>query len=221
MKGAQANHRIRVMLVDDHPLVRSAVRQALAGPDVELVGEAATAEEAFELAPGVRPDVMLVDITLPGTDGLQLVRELSPRLPETRFVVLTVSTSERDVVAAMDNGASGFLTKDLTPDALLRAVRGAYSGDLAMSRRVAARLVDRLVDRARRSPAAGVDQALADLSARELEVIRYLADGLTDREIAAALTISTRTVETHVSSILHKLDVRNRAEAANRYREAE
>jgi two-component system nitrate/nitrite response regulator NarL len=208
------------MLVDDHSLVRSAVRQALTGPDVELVGEAATAEEAFALAPRLRPDVMLVDITLPGIDGLQLVRELAPRLPDTRFVMLTVSTSDRDLLAAMSNGASGFLTKDLTPEALLRAVRGAHAGDLAMPRRMAARLVNRLVDRARHAPSDADVHALAILSAREREVLQLLADGLTDREIAATLTISSRTVETHVSSVLHKLGVRNRAEAANRYRDA-
>ena len=212
--------RIRVMLVDDHPLVRSAVRQALSGSDIELVGEAATAEEAFELAPSLRPDVMLVDITLPGINGIQLVRELSPRLPETRFVMLTVSASDRDLISAMDHGASGFLTKDLTPEALLRAVRGAHSGDLAMSRRMAARLVSRLVDRNRRSFVDGEDKALGSLSLRELEVLRFLAEGLTDREIGEALTISTRTVETHVSSVLHKMGVRNRAEAASRYRDA-
>lgn len=220
MIGHPTNRRIRVMLVDDHPLVRSAVRQALSSPDVELVGEAATAEEAFELAPKLRPDVMLVDITLPGANGIQLVRELSPRLPATRFVMLTVSASERDLVEAMDHGASGYLTKDLTPDALLRAVRGAHAGDLAMPRRMAARLVNRLVDRSRRSFIDGEELSLGALSLREREVLRFLADGLTDREIAESLTISTRTVETHVSSILHKLGVRNRAEAASRYRDA-
>lgn len=220
MIGHPTNRRIRVMLVDDHPLVRSAVRQALSSPDVELVGEAATAEEAFELAPKLRPDVMLVDITLPGANGIQLVRELSPRLPATRFVMPTVSASERDLVEAMDHGASGYLTKDLTPDALLRAVRGAHAGDLAMPRRMAARLVNRLVDRSRRSFIDGEELSLGALSLREREVLRFLADGLTDREIAESLTISTRTVETHVSSILHKLGVRNRAEAASRYRDA-
>lgn len=220
MTTSSTNRRIRVMLVDDHALVRSAVRQALGSSDIELIGEAANAEEAIELASSLRPDVMLVDITLPGVDGIQLVRELSPRLPETRFVMLTVSTSERDVIAAMDNGASGFLTKDLTPEALLRAVRGAQAGDLAMPRRMAGRLVNRLVDRTRPSRASSQSQAFDTLSAREREVLRHLAEGLTDNQIADALTISRRTVETHVSSVLHKLGVRNRAEAANRYRDS-
>jgi DNA-binding NarL/FixJ family response regulator len=208
---------IRVMLVDDHPLVRSAVRQAIAADDVALVGEVGTAEEAFEMAPMVRPDIMLVDIALPGISGTQLVRELVPRLPETRFVMLTVSTAERDLVEAMDCGASGYLTKDLTPEALLRAVRGAHEGDLAMPRQMAARLVHRLVERGRTRRGGGEGVALGALSDRETEVLRMLTDGLTDREIGAALTISRRTVEAHVSNILRKLEVRNRSEAARRY----
>jgi DNA-binding NarL/FixJ family response regulator len=210
--------RIRVMLVDDHALVRAAVTQAITAPDIEIVGEAATAEEALLIAPSARPDVLLVDIDLPGMDGVQLVRELSPRLPETRIVMLTVSTSDRHLLDAMRNGAIGYLTKDINPEALLRAVRGAYAGDLAMDQRLAAHLIKRLVEKSRHAPAAD-DPELASLSDREEEVLRHLADGLTDREIATALTISPRTVGTHVSSILHKLGVRNRAEAARRYRD--
>lgn len=210
--------RIRVMLVDDHALVRAAITQAITAPDVEMVGEAATAEEALRIAPSLRPDVLLVDIDLPGMDGVQLVRELAPRLPDTRIVMLTISTSDRHLMDAMRSGAIGYLTKDITPDALLRAVRGAHAGDLAMDQRLAAHLIRRLVEKSRHVPA-GEEAELSELSDREEEVLRHLADGLTDREIAAALTISPRTVGTHVSSILHKLGVRNRAEAARRYRD--
>lgn len=147
------------MLVDDHALVRAAVTQAIAAPDIEMVGEVATAEEALRVAPAVRPDVLLVDIDLPGMDGVQLVRELAPRLPETRIVMLTVSTSDRHVMEAMRNGAIGYLTKDITPDALLQAVRGAYEGDLAMDQRLAAHLIKRLVEKSRHLPAAGEDSS--------------------------------------------------------------
>jgi len=206
------------MLVEDHALVRAAVRQAITAPDVEMVAEAATAEDALPLALQARPDVMLVDIDLPGMDGVDLVRELAPRLPDTRIVMLTVSSADHHLIDAMRYGAAGYLTKDVAPDALLRSVRSAHAGELAMPRRLAARLVHRFVETSRRS-ATTDDPALASLSGREIEVLRLLADGLTDREIGEALTISPRTVETHVSSILHKLGTRNRAEAAQRYHE--
>ncbi len=220
MTIAIRSNQIRVMLVDDHPLVRFAVRQALASSDLEVVGEAATAEEAMETALEARPDVMLVDIALPGMGGIELVRELAPRLPATRMIMLTVSTAERDLMAAMDQGASGYLTKDLSPEALQRAIRGAHAGDLAMPRWMADRLIRRLVDRAHRPRVADGDATIEDLSIREAEVLRMLADGLTDREIAETLVISIRTVQSHVSSVLHKMGVRHRAEAASRYRAA-
>lgn len=209
---------LRVMLVDDHALVRAAVRQAIDGGDVELVAEAASAEDAFALALSVRPDVLLLDIDLPGMSGLQMVEELAPRLPETRIVMLTVSDSERDMLEAIGRGAAGYLTKDLSPEALKRALRGTQRGELAMSRRFAARAVRHFADLARRSRVATSGGNLDGLSPREIDVLRMLAEGLTDREIAEALIISTRTVETHVSNVLHKLNVRNRAEAAQRYR---
>jgi DNA-binding NarL/FixJ family response regulator len=207
---------LRVMLVDDHALVRSAIRQAITAPDIEVVAEAATAEEALDIAPKVRPDVLLLDLDLPGMNGLQLARELSTRLPETDIVMLTVSNDQRDIMEAVRSGATGYLTKDLAPDALQRAVRGIRSGDLAMSRKVAARVIRQLggTDRPRDENDHGWG-----LSSREEDVLRLLAAGLTDRGIGEALKISPRTVETHVGSILRKLGVRNRAEAARRYRE--
>ena len=173
---------MRVMLVDDHALVRSAVRQALDAPDIEVVGEAATADEALLLAPELRPDLILLDINLPGTDGLRLLRELGPRLPDTRIVMLTVSADRRDLLDAMRNGAAGYLTKDLSPEALQRAVRGIRAGDLPMSRAMAAEVIQQLSGPGgRRGSAEAADDPLAALSDREGEVLRHLADGLTDR----------------------------------------
>jgi DNA-binding NarL/FixJ family response regulator len=218
--SAQAAGLIRVMIVDDHPLVRTAVRQALAAPDMSTVAEAATAEEALALAPQVRPDVLLVDIDLPGMDGIDLVRELAPRLPDTRIVMLTASRDDRHLLEAIRRGAVGYLTKDLPVDGLVRGVRGAFAGELAMSRRTAARLVHQFAEVSRSGKAITdpADPELATLTRREGEVLRRLAEGLTDHEIAEALTLSPRTVEAHVSSILHKLGARNRAEAAKRFR---
>jgi two-component system, NarL family, nitrate/nitrite response regulator NarL len=210
----------RVMLVDDHGFVRSAIRQALTAPDIEVVGEAPTGEEALKLAPELRPDVLLIDIDLPGMSGLRLLRELRPRLPDSKFVMLTVSTSQVDVLEAVRLGAVGYLTKDLDADALLRSIRGVRDGDLAMPRKLAARTIQDLVAGAGARAAERGSPGLDSLSPREDEILRLLADGMTDREIGEALTISTRTVESHVSNILRKLDARNRASAARRYLEA-
>lgn len=205
------------MLVEDHALVRSAVRQAITAPDIEVVAEAATAEDAVHVALEIRPDVLLLDLDLPGMNGLQLVRELAPRLPRTKIIILTVSTARRDLIEAVRAGAAGYLTKDLSPEALLRSIRGAREGDLPMPRRMAAEVIAHLARSSRGS--GGDDSELPELTARESEVLRMIADGLTDREAAAALQISTRTVETHVSNVLHKLGARNRAEAARKFRE--
>lgn len=209
---------LRAMLVDDHALIRAAVRHAIECPDVIVVEEAETFAEALVRAERSRPDVMLVDIGLGGTgDGLQLVRELSPRLPNTTFIMLSASASDSDLLDAVMAGARGYLTKDVSPEALLRAVQSARRGELAMPRAMAARLVERLADAVRHR--GGLDgPAFVRLSARERDVLRLVADGRTDREIAQTLMISPRTAETHVASILRKLEVRNRSEAAMLYR---
>lgn len=211
---------ITVMLVDDHALVRSAVRQALTASDITVVGEASTAEEALLLAPDLQPDVLLLDLNLPGTSGLGLLRELAPRLPRTKIVMLTISDDRRDLLDAVRHGAAGYLTKDLSPDALQRAVRGIRSGDLAMSRAMAAEVIQHLAATTNRPSGTDASAQLPGVSPREEEVLALLADGLTDREIAERLGISPRTVETHVGSLLNKLGVRNRAQAAQRYRES-
>lgn len=211
---------LRVMIVDDHPLVRSAVARAISGDGMAVVAEAATAEEALEIAPRIAPDILLVDIALPGISGVQLVRELAPRLPGTKIVMLTMSSADRDVADAIRYGAIGYLTKDVSPEALARSLRATQSGELVIPRRLAARLLARMARRGLPEPAPR-DGSMAQLTQRERDVLRLLADGLGDRDIAAALTISRRTVETHVSSILRKLDVRNRVEAARRYRDGD
>jgi len=209
---------LQVMIVDDHPLVRAAVARAIEGNGMAVVAEASTAEEALILAPQVAPDILLLDIALPGASGIQLVRELAPRLPNTRIVMLTVSSADRDVADAIRYGASGYLTKDVTPEALARALRSTQTGELVMPRRLAGRLLTRMVRQGAHPPPSS-DAPIEGLTPRERDVHRLLAEGLGDRDIAAALTISRRTVETHVSSILHKLGASNRIEAATRYHE--
>lgn len=203
---------MRVMLVEDHPLVRSAIRQTLSVPGIEVIAEAGSAEEAMDLVRTVSPDVMLVDIDLPGMSGVHLVREIAPRLPDCKIVMLTGSTRSDDLIAAMRGGADGYLTKDLAPDALVRALFGIRDGDLPMPRRLAAQLVKQLLKPAPSASSGG-------LSERELQVLGLVADGLTDRDIGRALGISPRTVGRHVGSILAKLGARNRSEAARRFRD--
>ncbi len=204
---------LRVMVVDDHALVRAAIRQAISSPGIEVVAEAATAAATLETAPDVRPDVVLLDLGLPDESGHQLLRELRDRLPATQIVVLSVSGSPRDVHEAVRSGAAGYLTKDLDPPALHRAIDGIRHGQLAMSRTIAAEALRQLRDEWARA-SHGCDDRL---TFREEEVLQLVADGLTDREIATRLGISRRTAEAHVGHILHKLGVRNRARAARRY----
>jgi DNA-binding NarL/FixJ family response regulator len=207
------------MLIEDHALVRTAVREAITSPEIEVVAESSTAEAAIEPALALRPDIILLDIDLPGMSGLQLVRELAPRLPDTKIIMLTVSSAHRDLVEAVRYGAAGYLTKDLTPEALLRSIKGAREGDLPMPRKMAAQMLAHFARGSRMS--AGNGHGLPRLTDRETEVLRLISDGLTDREVGVALRISIRTVETHVSNVLHKLSVRSRSDAARLYRESE
>lgn len=209
---------LRVALVEDHELVRAAVRHALdAASDIEVVGDAATAEEAVAMVAAERPDIVLVDIDLPGMRGTELVRDLAPRFPETWLVMLTVSRTERDLLDAVRAGARGYLSKNLSPDALVRSVRAVRDGVMPMSRRDASLLVSRFAAALPRHQPIGVT-ALPELTARENEVLGLLADGMTDREISVSLVLSRRTVESHVRNILEKLGVQSRLEAARIYR---
>lgn len=204
---------LRVMLVEDHALVRAAVRQTLSVPGIEVVAEAGSAEDAMAIVMEHRPDVILVDIDLPGVSGIDLVRELSPRLPSAHIVMLTGSARRDDLITSIRNGASGYLMKDTSPAGLVRAVLGIRDGDLPMPRRLARELVREVAASARSGAAPG------GVSAREIEVLQLVDRGLTDREIGEALGISPRTVGRHVGSILDKLGARNRGDAVRRYRE--
>jgi DNA-binding NarL/FixJ family response regulator len=203
---------LRIMLVEDHSLVRAAIKRTLSVAGMEVVAEAGSAEEALAVVMLQKVDVILVDIDLPGMNGVELVRELAPRLPDTRIIMLTGSENRDDVLAAFRNGASGYLTKGTSPEGLVRAVEGVRNGDLPMPRRLAAELVQQLLN-----PPDG-NMNGSGLSQRERQVLERIADGLTDREIGAALGISPRTVGRHVGHILDKLAVRNRNQAAQRFR---
>ena len=209
---------IRVALVDDHALVRAAIRAGLQGTrEIRLIGEITSAEEAIATLPTLGADVVLVDIDLPGRSGVDLIRELAPRLPRCHFVVLSVDQSDTSIVEAVRAGARGYLSKDIEPAALVRAIVGIPHGEAPFGRHATHVLTERFQALLRRT--AGSDAKLPELTERENEVLALLADGLTDREIAEALVIGRRTVETHVANILAKLHVPSRVQAARIYRQ--
>lgn len=205
--------RPRIILVEDHPLVRDAIAGVLDSDELQVVGEASTAAEAIALTLDLRPDLVILDIDLHGQSALPLIGDLRRRMPGLNVVILTASMSDTLLIESIEAGARGFLTKDMSAEALRRAVVSAALGELAMTRRRARVVVDHLLDRRERPR---TDLGLTD---REAQILRLVADGLSDREIADALVLSTRTVEGHVARLLQRLNVRNRTEAAAKYRQ--
>ncbi|NRQ39992.1 response regulator transcription factor [Nonomuraea sp. NN258] len=194
---------MRVLIADDHPIVRDGLRAALGGePDLEIVGEAGDGAAAVRLAAELRPDLVLMDLRMPGMDGVTAIRELRARTGGDGPRVLVLTTFDTDVLPALEAGASGYLLKDAPPAELVRAVRATHRGETVLAPAVAGRLADNL-----RRPARGA------LSKRELEVLRLVAAGATNREAAARLFISEASVKTHLLHVYAKLDVRDRAAA--------
>jgi DNA-binding NarL/FixJ family response regulator len=203
---------IRVLLADDQALVRAGFRALLdAEPDIEVVGEAADGAEAVRLASAARPDVVLMDIRMPGVDGLEATRRLAadPALGHTRIVILTTFELDEYLFEALRVGAAGFLVKDTEPVELLRAVRAAAAGDALLSPGVTRRLIAEFASRARRPTQ---PRSLDQLTDREREVMGLVAEGLSNEEIAARLFLSPATAKTHVSRAMVKLGARDRAQ---------
>jgi DNA-binding NarL/FixJ family response regulator len=194
---------IRLLLVDDHPVVRDGLRGMFADdPEITVVGEAADGAEALELVRRERVDVVLMDLRMPGIPGVETIRHLRQHSPATRVLVLTTYDSDRDVLAAIEAGATGYLLKDAPRDELVRAVRATARGEAVLSPAVASRLIGQI-----RGPAS------EPLSVREHEVLALIAKGASNSEIAAALFISEATVKTHLLHLYAKLGVRDRAGA--------
>ncbi|MFV0134989.1 response regulator [Streptomyces sp. HMX87] len=204
--------RIRVVLADDQRLVRAGFRSILEDEDdIEVVGEAGDGGQALAACRAHRPDVVLLDIRMPGVDGLQAARDIAadPRLTDVRVVILTTFDLDDYVYGALRAGASGFLVKDTEPEELVHAVRVTARGDALISPSVTRRLIAEFAGRVR-PPEPG--PRLNALTEREREVMRLVAAGLTNDEIAARLVLSPATAKTHVSRIMTKLDVRDRAQ---------
>jgi DNA-binding NarL/FixJ family response regulator len=202
-----AGDRIRVLIVDDHAVVREGLRTFLQLQEgMEVVGEAADGEEAVERAVALAPDVILMDLVMPGLDGAGAMRRLRERTPASRIIVLTSFLDDDRLMPALQAGASGYLLKDVEPAELARAVRGACSGEALIDPTVAARLLRRLGES--RPPAAD------PLTRRENEVLELIAEGYSNKRIALELDIAEKTVKTHVGHLLAKLGVADRTQAA-------
>lgn len=205
---AREKSTIRVLLVDDHQVVRRGLRTFLeVQEDIEVVGEASDGDEGVARAEELRPDVVLMDVKMPGTGGIEALRKLRELQNPARVLIVTSFTEQRTVVPALRAGASGYVYKDVDPEALAGAIRSVHAGHVLLQPEVAGALL---------SPdgATGGQGRGGTLTEREREVLGLIADGRSNREIARALVLSEKTVKTHVSNILMKLDVADRTQAA-------
>lgn len=206
---------IRVLLADDQPLLRMGFRLILEGePDLEIAGEASSGTEAVRLASELRPDVVLMDVRMPHGDGIDATRQITLSGSCTRVIILTTFDLDEYAFSGLQAGASAFLLKDVAPQELVQAVRVVASGDAVVAPRVTQRLLETYVRSLTPAAAPRVpDARLADLTAREREVLEAIAEGLSNAELASRFFLSEATIKTHVRRILTKLDLRDRVQA--------
>ena len=209
--SADAERPIRVLMVDDHAVVRKGLCALLERePGIEVVAEAENGERAVQLAARLRPDVVLMDLEMPVLDGIGATRRISEQQPECKIVVLTSHAAEEDVFPALKAGAQGYLLKHSPPDEVLHAIRRAYEGETVLHPAIARMMLQDL-----RRPARPTQPRTTDpLSERELEVLRLIARGMSNQEIADTLVVGEATVRSHVSAILRKLQLASRTQAA-------
>jgi DNA-binding NarL/FixJ family response regulator len=203
--------RLRVLLVDDHDLFRTGLRNLLEEQGVQVVGEAASGSDALRIVREIAPDVVVMDLNMPGMSGVEATREITSIAPLTRVVVLTISDQDDDVMDAIVAGACGYLVKDSSIEELMRGINAASVGESLISPPIASKVLQRMravtLDQ-------GAEKIRAELSERELDVLRLIANGKDNSEIADALHISPKTVKNHISNILMKLQIENRIQAA-------
>ncbi|MFJ7907442.1 response regulator [Kitasatospora sp. NPDC096204] len=205
---------IRILIADDEALLRMAFATVLeAQPDMAPVGEAADGAQAVHLARQLRPDVVLMDVRMPGMDGIEATRQVVGACPGSRVLILTTFDLDEYAFAGLNAGASGFLLKNTRPEELLTAIRNVAAGDAVISPRITRRLLENARPHLPGGRSAENDERLARLSAREREVLVQVGRGLSNAEIAAALYLAEATVKSHLGRILHKLDLRDRIQA--------
>lgn len=201
---------IRLMLADDHRMLREGLRRSMTEEGFQVVGEAGDGEEAVRLAAELQPDVILMDVSMPDVDGVEATRRIRDIIPETRVIMLTMHPDQDVVAAALRAGAAGYLVKDCSTEEIAEAVRLAASDDAAMSADVAASMLDEV----RRLPEEADEDRI--VTKREEEVLQLIADGCSTTEVAEQLFISQKTVKNHLASIYQKLDARDRTQAVLR-----
>lgn len=206
MTGCMAGRGTTVVLADDHAVVRAGLRALLAAaPDLRVIGEAADGLSAVQLVERLRPDVLVVDVIMPGINGLEVTRQVGQREPHTRVVVLSMHASEPYVLEALRHGAAGYVLKDTGTDELVRAVCDVAAGGRYLSAPLAERALDAYIDRAQATPLTPFET----LTTREREVFQLVAESRTNAEIAARLSLSPRTVEMHRANLMRKLGLQN------------
>jgi len=209
--------KLRVLIADDHPLFRDGMKGLLSTqPDIEVAGEATTGEETVKLTGELEPDVVLMDVKMPGLSGIEATRRVLAANPRIRVLVVTMFEDDATVFQAMRAGARGYLLKGANSSEMLRAIRAAGNGEAIFSPKVAVRLMDFFSSSRLSAP----PEIFPELSEREREILDLIAQGYKNPEIAADLYLSPKTVRNHVSNILHKLQVADRAQAIIRAREA-
>ena len=202
--------KISVLIVDDHGMVRQGLRTYLSlMEDIEVVGEAQNGSEAVTQVRRLKPDVVLMDLVMPQMDGIEATRRINELQPDAKIIVLSSFTEDDKVFPAIRSGASGYLLKDIAPAELASAIRAVMLGKSQLHPDIARKLMNQFVD-----PRIKVEAVHEDLTPRELEVLRLLAQGLSNAELAEALFISEKTVKTHISNILGKLNLADRTQAA-------
>ena len=201
---------IRILIADDHAIVREGLRALIATePGLELVSEASDGLEAVSKVSALKPDVILLDMMMPRLDGIGAITEIKKQFPEAKILVLTSFVDDEKVFAALKAGALGYLLKDSSPQELLNAIRNTFNGESSLHPTIASKLIREL-----KQPSADKPKTESPLTEREVEILQFVAKGLTNDEIAEKLVVSERTVRTHVSNILAKLQLANRTQAA-------
>jgi DNA-binding NarL/FixJ family response regulator len=211
--GQQADN-IQVVVVDDHNFFRQGLRDLLSEQGLDVVGEAASGEAALKLVEATAPDVVVMDLSMPGIGGVEATRHLTAAAPNTRVLVLTIAADSGHVIEALMAGACGYMLKDASVEEIVTGIRATAAGESLISPPIAAKLLERLRANEHETAEPAPKPVGADLSERELQVLRLLAAGKDNSDIAQELFISPKTVKNHISSILAKLHIENRIQAA-------